>query len=368
MYAFLSHQSACEVLRYVGDDVLNLPAWPSAPRRLPRYGDSVSTQRSFGLLNDEVDLSRMGITGTPVHLLVPTASDRSRGKRALFHVWQRDVPANAMVRVDAHVFASTPPFILMQMATHNSKADPLVEKFLEDYRAAQLASPDGQAAYDDPFEWALMERLVRMALVACEFAGSYRLAAGDKNTTYDLAPLMTCEDAYAFARSTPRPYGIKRLQTALDLAFNHSASPMESALALMLTLPPKMGGYGLPRPTLNEELSTGEWAAFWDGGDIVTPDLLWREARLAIEYESDEFHGSKGPKKAAYDARRGNVLTAMGYSVLRVTKEIIVSRPALGRLAGQVAAHLGVLMAPEDDETLIRRQKLHLLLMRQGQV
>lgn len=366
MYAFLCHQSACEALRYLRNDVSNQPAWPPEPRLLPRYGDCVSTQHSFGLFCQEVDLASFGITSLPVHMLVPSAGSRSRGKRAKFHVWQKHVPAHAMVRIGERVIVSAPAFILMQMAAQNYKADPIMERFVEKYHANQAVSLDGWVAYDDPFEWARMERLVRMALVACEFAGSYRLAVGGRDTAYGLASLITCEGAYDFAKATPHPYGIKRMRAALGLAFDCSASPMESALALMLTLPVEMGGFALPRPTLNEGLPTGRWETFWDGGDTVTPDLLWRDAHLAIEYESDEFHGSQGPRKATSDASRGNVLAAMGYTVLRATTGTVASLHALERLAGQVAAHLGIMPAPSNDVAAIRRQRLHTLLVRHG--
>ena len=369
MYAFLSHRSALEAVRYLRDDALTKPRWPLAPRKLPRYGDSVATQRAFKVFCQENDLAGHGVTERPVDLLVPTRAERSRGKQARLHVWKGEIPVWAMLRIDDKLFASTPQFVLLQMAAHNYKRDPLADAYVEELRSteevAQAACANNPLDAEDPFSWRRKEHVVQMALVACEFAGTYRLAAGDHDTTYRLAPFMTLQDARTFANQVPRLYGGKRVHTALDLAFERSASPMETALALMLTLPVDFGGYGLPRPTLNEPLPTGELSALWDGGDTITPDLLWKDARVVIEYESDEFHASLGPHKATDDATRANVLSSLGYTVLRATTGTVGYQGELDRLAHQVASALGVSLVDTDDLTSLRRHKLHALLMRQ---
>lgn len=369
MYAFLSNDSALDALRYLRDDALTRPRWPLAPRKLPRYGDSVATQRAFKAFSQENDLERHGVTKRPVDLLVPTRSERSRGKEARLHVWKGDIPAGALVRLGEQVFASTPQFVLLQMAAHNYKRDPLARAYVEECRAesavAQTRDATGPLDGEDPFAWRRKEHVVRMALVACEFAGTYRLGAGDHDTAYRLAPLMTLEEARTFANRVPRLYGGARVQAALDLAFDRSASPMESALAMMLSLPVDYGGFGLPRPTLNEALPTGEFSSLWDGGDSITPDLLWKDARVVIEYESDEFHASQGARKATDDATRANVLSALDYTVLRATTGSVTSQVELGRLATQVATALGGVLAEPDGLTSLRRHKMHALLMQQ---
>jgi hypothetical protein len=163
----------------------------------------------------------------------------------------------------------------------------------------------------------------------------------------------------------PELYAPERVNGALDLAFEHSASPMETALALMLTLPCEYGGYGLPRPELNASLPVGAYADLWDGGPLITPDLLWRDTRLVVEYDSDEEHASRGGRKAGDDAVRANVLVAMGYRVLRVTTSNVRSLVAVDRAARQVAACLAITLDEADAVTQIRRHKLHALLMHQ---
>lgn len=367
MYAFLSNRSACEALRHLADEASQQRRWPREPRKLPRWGDCVSTQREFARFARTIDLSSYGVCNSPVDLLVPDAARLSRGKCAKFHVWKNTIPKEAFLMAAENLFVSTPEFILVQMAGRNLKVDQVMEDFQPELRAAQevqsMIDASQGTLYDDPLAWTRKEQILSMVLTICEFTGTYRLAAGDWGTRYNLSVLSNRNQFRAFAAGIPHLYGGNRVQAALDFSFDRSASPMETALALMLTLPVKYGGYGLSKPSLNEELPTGEFASLWDGGDHITPDLLWKDSKLVIEYESDEFHGLRGPLKATDDATRANVLSAMGYTVLRATTGSVTSQVALNRLAHQVAIVLGIALEEPDDLTLLRRHKLHVLLV-----
>jgi hypothetical protein len=69
----------------------------------------------------------------------------------------------------------------------------------------------------------------------------------------------------------------------------------------------------VPLPESNVELYAG-----------YTPDLLWREQRVIVEYDSDEWHASR--VRRAYDTTRQNRLTTDGYVVLPVTSEQLNER------------------------------------------
>lgn len=366
MYAFLSNRSACEALRFLGDAASTAPRWPSEARRLPQRGDCISSQRAYAAYAKAVGIVSHGVVSTPVDLLVPSASQRSRGRRARLHVWVHDIPPHALIRLSDSLFVSTPEFVLLQMAGHHPKHQPLIDSFARDLRAAQaaqdMANLERPLPYDNPFAWELKARLVEMILVTMEFCGSYRLAVADKPTAYRLDPPMTRKRALALLDHVPKLYGRKRVRTALDLAMERSASPMETALALMLTLPEDFGGYGLPQPLLNEPLGIPDHEVLWTGGPFVTPDMLWKDSSLVIEYDSDEFHAQQGRRKATQDASRSNVLAALGHTVLRVTTGTIRAPGELDRLARQVAHRIGCAV-PEANEVLeIRRGRLHALL------
>ena len=367
MFAFLSHSSACDALRTLGNNASDYPRWPNQPRKLPRYGDCVSTQSAFAAYAHKTDLRAYGLGNNPVHLLVPSASSRSRGKSATFHVWSRELPAHSLYRLSDTLFASTPEFVLLQMAAQNYRSDRLIDDFVRKNQAERellkSIGSDDDPVYDDPFSWERRSRLVSMALVATEFAGFYRLPTGLHDTQYRLNPLITLENQYAFVGVNHNLYGVSRIRGALGLAFDRSASPMESALALMLSLPVEFGGFGLPKPELNKRVPTMQFESMWDGGPYITPDLLWEDHKIAVEYESDEFHGRLGTGKADADAVRANVLTAMGYMVFRATRGTAQSISNTMRLARQVAQAMGRKIADPSEIETMRRQKLHLLLM-----
>lgn len=369
VYAFISHESACDILRAIDITSEKLIRWPNEPRELPRHRNTVTTQGMFKQFASTTDLPAYGLTRTPVDLLVSKAAQRSRGKVAQFHVWKGDVPAEAMVRLSEELFVSSPEFVLVQMAGWHTKIAPVVEGFadeLSDTREAYaMAHLEGEPPYDDPFVWDQTSRLLQLALVAMEFMGSYRLSSTSETASYERAPLTSADDIRQFVSSLPRVYGKNRIETALTLALPHSASPMETALALMLSLPVEYGGFGLPKPELNRSLPVDAHETLWSGGPAITPDFLWTEANLVIEYESNEWHGGAGARKLAHDATRANVLSTMGYHVMRVTTLNIQQLAEVERLARQVAMQLGVTLAEPDDAMRIRRTKLHQLLMSQ---
>ena len=367
MYAFLSHASACDALRSLGNNASDYPRWPNQPRKLPRYGDCVSTQRAFAAFARKTDLQAYGMGNDPVHLLVPSASSRSRGKSATFHVWSRELPAHSLYRLSDTLFASAPELVLLQMAAQNYRSERLIDEKKKKNKAERellkSIGSDDDPVYDDPFSWERKARLVSMALVATEFAGCYRLPTASHDTQYRLSPLATLENQHAFLGVNRSLYGVSRIREALELAFDRSASPMESALALMLSLPVEFGGFGLPKPELNKKVPTMQFESMWDGGPYITPDLLWEDHKIAVEYESDQFHTRLGAGKADSDAVRANVLTAMGYKVFRATWGTARAIPATMHLARQVAQAMSAEVTDPSEVEAIRRQELHLLLM-----
>lgn len=372
MYAFLSHTSALDVLRTIDNGGRELTPWPSEARELPRHYNSVTTQRMFKQFAREYDLAEYGITRTPVDLLVPKASQRTRGAAAHFHVWKGRIPSNSMLRLDKSLFVSTPEFVLLQMAGWHSKTDPIIDNFARELDAIRgispVTSPDGTISpisYDNPFTWDKAQRLVGLTLVTMELMGTYRLSPPGGATRYKQQPLLSFASMEQFMQRVGRTYGRNRLCASLALAGPHSASPMETALYLMLCLPELYGGYGLPRPKLNREIPVQNHERLWTGGASITPDLLWPNINLVIEYDSDEMHGNAGPLKLARDAMRANVLSTLGYTVLRVTTRNIQSPVDVERLAHQIAVKLGMQLEDPSKELHIRRGKLHALLMRQ---
>lgn len=154
--------------------------------------------------------------------------------------------------------------------------------------------------------------------------------------------------------------GKTALSKALPYVIDHSYSPMESVLALLLCLPRRRGGYGFPLPELNQKV---ELAPLRDPAAPVRgfrPDLLWRGQRLIIEYDSAEWHA--GERKLASDAARRNAFICSGYTALSMTPDQLFNQPAMDELACFIA---DILKRPRPDlspEAFHQRHSLRAVL------
>lgn len=369
MRAFVSHESACNALRLIYSDVgkdAKVPRWPQSARSLPGPDECVSGQRAFGEAGVGDVLSGLGLTARPVDLIVSAQATRSSGAKARFHVWSGVLPRDALLLVTNDLLVSGPEFVIVQLCSAQGKLDALLDAHVAAVRAeAELAASVDSAdtAIDHPLRWESIRRLVAATVVACEFAGTYRLGVGSGSTAYRAPRIMEAAGLGRFTEEAGKSQGTLRARRAGELMLEGSASPMETVLALMLTLPVDFGGYGLEKPLLNQAIDVRHLKGTLSDRDEVVPDFLWPAQRVALEYDSDEFHVRRGKGQLKRDATRANILTAMGYRVFRVTPQTVRSLPGLSLLARQIARALDV--EPMETTPLqgLRRSKLFMQLM-----
>jgi Protein of unknown function (DUF559) len=106
--------------------------------------------------------------------------------------------------------------------------------------------------------------------------------------------------------------GVVNARAALPLIDGRSRSPMESRTRVVLVLG------GCPPPEVNIHIldSHGEW--------LAEGDLVWREAKLIVEYDGEVHLSEKQRRK---DAQRHNQLVAEGWTVLHITADDVLRRP-----------------------------------------
>ncbi len=375
MFGFVSHRSACEALRLLDG---NEPRWPEQSRQLPHKEGLILSQRDFARWERQVDLAAHGIVSRPVDLLVFSKDQRRRGKRAHFHVWGGPVPAGSMVRLGEYLLVSGPELVIIQHAGYQLKSRPLVKRFTRDLHAERDAMAFAgldphDAAFDHPWHWERTVRIVRLAMLVCEFCGTYRLAVGEGTPRYRVAPLTSKERIGQVLSQLDGVFGERRVREALRLGFEGSASPMETALVMMLTLPVEWGGFGLPRPQMNHAVNVRGLPYVPVSLEQVTPDLLWEDRGqghdVVLEYDSDEFHGvgddvtaAARSRKAGEDAVRSNVLALKGFLCLRATTEAMRSVGGVELLARQVAFGLGEKLREPNKVEALRRRRLFAIL------
>lgn len=370
VYAFVSHESACEALRALsraGADIASVPRWPQRVRRLPGPEHCVSGQREFRASWVAGALEGLCGPSRPVDLLVASQKSRSSGSAACFHVWSGSVPARSFLRIEKNLLISAPELIVIQLCSSQSKLDSLLDAHVEAVHAEAetvgMLGVEDKAVVDHPLKWERVRRLIAATLVASEFAGTYRLGAGEKDADYHAQRLMSAKSLEDAISEAGNFQGTSRARRVAELMVEASASPMETVLALMLLLPADFGGFELPKPLLNHSIDVSSHNGGISDRNEVTPDFLWPRQRVALEYDSEEFHAALGEAQSSKDATRANILTALDYRVLRVTPQMMRTLPGLELLARQIAAALGEELPPMTPLRELRRHKLFMLLM-----
>lgn len=198
---------------------------------------------------------------------------------------------------------------------------------------------------------------VGCCLLAMELCGSYLLRPDLPQGFQTLQkPLAS---APALARQLGRNRGMPRTAQALKALLHTcdgSASPMESAIVLLLVLPPSAGGYGLPLPQLNPKVGISSAASrLLDGVRSVRPDILWPDAKVGLEYDSRSFHTQHN---ADHDRARRTALQTAGIEPISITPQLVEDVEAFDEVAHLVGKRLGASVKepnPRDRATLRQR-------------
>lgn len=142
-----------------------------------------------------------------------------------------------------------------------------------------------------------------------------------------LCALGVCgpERVAAVARAHPGDRGLVRLGEVLELVDAGAASPKESELRVLLVRA------GLPPPQTQVEVRRP------DGRFLARADLGWIRWRVLVEYEGAQHRD--GPQFTR-DVDRYAELEAAGWTVVRVTAELLARRPevVLARVDGALLA------------------------------
>ena len=283
---------------------------------------------SLKQMND-VGLIKLGIGDAtkehPLEVLVKESGQKTRAATVHARVWGRPIVGNAFRRVGPDVFVSSPEFVLLQMA-------PMLD----------------------------FPELVALGMELC---GTYRrevevpvLGTNEtKRVTEYQQPLLTSpRKIEAFLQGMKTSPGCSKARRALDYVLPLSASPMETAIYLLLCLPRRLGGYALPKPVLNPSITFSKSGKKHTLRNYAKPDLFWQAARLDLEYNSDEFHTEQ---QRALDSMRRKALERMGIEVIELTKEEVMSAELFHATAMRIARRLGRRIRADADGTFAAKRR-----------
>ena len=297
MAYLLGYRSAVEWLRSNRDASLLLQYWA-----LPMLSLEGSRARLQRHLEEFASLAR------PLHLVVALREGRRPSAETACHLLTSPDGTYPGIRIGRGAFCSTPAFTFLQMANVLDEAT--------------------------------------LRFLGMELCGCYGI--GDDGKLFLRQQCCTPTELEEMARAMTGVRGRKRAGKVAPLVAGGSASPMETALFLILCATREEGGFGLPWPELNHSIPLTDAArTLWDD-DFITPDLLWEAAKLILEYDSDLHHTAS--HRIARDASRRNVFEEMGYRVVTVTAEHMRTPQELQRIASIVARSNGTEFETPSDE------------------
>lgn len=120
----------------------------------------------------------------------------------------------------------------------------------------------------------------------------------------------------SFLSRTSWYHGHNKAVRAVKYVKNGSASIMESLSYMILTLPHALGGYGLSGAVFNQEIILQGEAINQLNQTRCFADLYYKDARLAVEYDSFAHHNS--PLEQGKDSKRSALLESQGIEVLKM--------------------------------------------------
>ena len=261
---YLAPESSIELMRYLrstnGSDGLG-----GATVRRKTLQGAINTTRDLNKL-DETAQRWLGHVSRPLRLCVDDHRKRRANQRFVSHVLRTPIPTNTFLDLGHGISICAPHAAFAGMA-------------------AQVDLIDA----------------VRIGMELCGFYSQWKLPTAFKSQeerlqnpetrscTFGVPEAMHASQSQGYASRLASRYGAARAQAAARWLADGSASPMETAVYLLLCLPKRLGGYGLPRPVLNPSVTIQTP----DGNLERHPDLYWEERNIDVEYNSDEDHSGE---------------------------------------------------------------------------
>jgi len=266
--------------------------------------------------------------------LVVCYGDQRRLPGVKTHIRRVPLPERSFYRLDENVYVASPELCLMQLSSKLS--EPQVVKL-----ALEMC---GSYALDTtmPIEDGLFDTLI-----------GYE----DESPGIVKRPALTSASKLgAYAKRLLKENSRARGAHLLRYVANGSASPRETALFMLLCMPPRFGGYGLAVPELNRRIKLTLREQLMVGARHFDCDLYWGHPRIAVEYDSRLHHTAQ--EKQERDAIRRNMLQYKGVQVITATRKQVNSANEFDKLARQVGRAIGKRFRIPEKEHVEARARL----------
>ena len=312
MYAFLANKTAYDL--WFGNHAIQRTETPEAESCSHEFKLATAANRDLPWS----DLEELGISRDskhPIHVAVPETKRLASSKTVCAHLRGRKFNGG-FVHITGRVYAECPIPALL----------------------SQIHGEAGNALYD-------LNRAV----------ARYQIVDGHIIE----APPLAHPDSLAIAlEALPRTRGVGIAKAVLPYVTPNGASPMECLVSAMLSAPERLGGEGLPLPVLNAPVTVHK-----DGHRSTRyADVYWPSARVALEYDSTEFHNGKD--KLGHDAARRVELENAGIRAISLTNHQLKDMGLFNELIVLLRTMLGVQSRPPTARLDERKQHFREVLLK----
>ena len=237
-----------------------------------------------------------------LHTLSFKSSSRRRSASHKQHAWSTRIPEHSFYQINSRAYVASPEFI-----------------FLEAANALNFT---------------------QIVTLGCELCGLYAFDnRAERGIRKRSVPLTSKAEIDRYLRSAVGVKGQRKALHALDYVVENSASPMETACALMLFLPYRYGGYGIPAGSLNLEIPLNQRAKRLYRMEKCIADFAWMGQNFVVEYLG--LYDHSGESAIESDRARTNALETMGFDVVELTGSIAWDLDAFEEIALRIANIVG---------------------------
>ena len=278
--------------------------------RTPKATAYISPHAQFAFREDDawslapkwLDDSFLNAGSGKLHILVFDQRHRRRSRSHTTHLWSSPIPEGSFCDLGHGAYVSSPNFTFLQMATELS--------------------------------------LTQLIAYGMELCGRYAFdATADRGMKSRQAALTTHSSLAKYLAGAKACRGYANAVRALPSIVDDSASPMETVDEMLLCLPYRHGGYGLPQLAMNVPVELDQHARQIAGRLRCYADMCYPDIRLDIEHHGAYDHDR--PESFNSDRARVNGLKAMGYEVIELTGNQVADLYAFEEIARYVAKRRG---------------------------
>lgn len=134
----------------------------------------------------------------------------------------------------------------------------------------------------------------QLGLLILELCGTYSINELENTFCSNLEPITNITKIKSYIQSirnlNEKFKGVKKINSIINYLANNSASPMESRLYLKLCGPRHKGLYQCTKLKMNRPVRISKKAQRIAGQEYIIPDISNVKNKVAIEYDSSQFH------------------------------------------------------------------------------